>query len=63
MSALLSENFGSSSMTEEAIYEEIDKIKEKLGFSENDCIYAEILENNSNVEETTGKSPFRTLLR
>lgn len=62
ISPLLSENFGSANLTEEAIYEEIDKIKEKLGFSEDDCTYAEILDNNSSEEQSPNrKSPNRTL--
>lgn len=62
VSSFLSEKFADANLTEEAIYEEIDKIKEKLGFSEDDSIYAEILEDN-NTEESTTKSPNRTLLR
>lgn len=63
VSSLLSENFGSTNLTEEAIYEEIDKIREKLGFPQDDLIYTEVLDNSATTEESFRKSPKRTLLR
>lgn len=60
MSPLLSETLKSTNLSEEAIYEEIDKIREKLGFPQDDITYAEILDNTATAEESSRK---KTLLR